>query len=171
MCCHTDVQHIDWLIFLPKKAFNSFCTWMLLPTVRYTPSCVAPKMKMGVGEGCRREEEIKGSTIRTNGEVWKCTTGRLPECGQRCKRSCLILSLWTGAVVSQAAILWAKRECAELEKRVPAVEFMAVVIDCNIPPFISLAWATTGTLFYRNVRLKRTKLAPTWSFVKSQFDR
>lgn len=45
----TDVEHIDGLIFLPKKPFNSFCTWMLLPTVRYTPSCVAPKMKMGGG--------------------------------------------------------------------------------------------------------------------------
>lgn len=45
-CC-TDV---DGLVFLPKKAFNSFCTWMLLPTVRYTPSCVAPKMKMGERE-------------------------------------------------------------------------------------------------------------------------
>lgn len=53
-CC-TDVEHIDGLIFLPKKAFNSFCTWMLLPTVRYTPSCVAPKMKMGGrGEGGKR---------------------------------------------------------------------------------------------------------------------
>lgn len=49
VCCRTDVEHIDRLIFLPKKAFNSFCTWMLLPTVRYTPSCVAPKMKMGGG--------------------------------------------------------------------------------------------------------------------------
>lgn len=57
-----------------------------------------------------------------------------------------------------------------MEKRVPAVEFMAVVIDSNIPPFIFLAWATTETLFYRNVRLKRIRLAPTWSFVKSQFD-
>lgn len=58
----------------------------------------------------------------------------------------------------------------ELEKRVPAVEFMAVVIDSNILPFMSLAWAMTETLFYRNVRLKRILLAPTWSFVKSQID-
>lgn len=58
-----------------------------------------------------------------------------------------------------------------LEKRVPAVELMAVVVTSNIPPFVSLAQATSETLFYRNVRLKRTRLAQPSSFVKHQFDR
>ena len=38
----TDVERVRRVISLPKKAFKSFCTWMLLPTVLYTPSCVTP---------------------------------------------------------------------------------------------------------------------------------
>lgn len=49
----TDVKHVHSLISLPKKAFKSFCTWMLLPTVLYTPSCVTP------GKRREREREVK----------------------------------------------------------------------------------------------------------------
>lgn len=51
---HGERTDVHRLIFLPKKAFKSFCTWMLLPTVLYTPSCVSP------GEE-REEDGIKES--------------------------------------------------------------------------------------------------------------
>lgn len=75
-CLRTDVEHIDGLIFLPKKVFNSFCTWMLLPTVRYTPSCVAPKMKMGGGGG--------GSKRRLRG----AQAGQRERCGNVPRGAC-----------------------------------------------------------------------------------
>lgn len=47
LCPSQTIQKQDTVIaqnnqFLPKKAFSNFCTWILLPTVRYTPSVVIP---------------------------------------------------------------------------------------------------------------------------------
>lgn len=65
------VKRVRGLISLPKKVFNSFCTWMLLPTVRYTPSCVTPGKTRGGG---KKEIWKKGRVIWTNTEEWKFTT-------------------------------------------------------------------------------------------------
>lgn len=48
LCPSQTIQEQDSVIaqkdqFLPKKAFSNFCTWILLPTVRYTPSVVIPE--------------------------------------------------------------------------------------------------------------------------------
>lgn len=164
--CYTDVEHVDGLIFLPKKAFNSFCTWMLLPTVRYTPSCVAPKMKTGGGVKAVRGDEGEHNLDNERG-VEMYHAENLPESGQRCK--CILSDLapldWSGR--GSNGKFMGKVWVMELEKGVPAVELMAVVVASNILP----ARATSETLFYRNVRLKRTRLAPIPSFIKSLFDR
>lgn len=106
-CC-TDVEHVDGLIFLPKKAFNSFCTWMLLPTVRYTPSCVAPKMKMGEEVKAVRGDEGEHKLDTERGvEMYHTKPARI---GPKMQTLQPDLPLWVRVVVSQMAILWAKRE-------------------------------------------------------------
>lgn len=55
-------------IFLPKKAFKSFCTWMLLPTVLYTPSSVNAAKRRG------GDKKTNGSVMWTNTEQWKSIT-------------------------------------------------------------------------------------------------
>lgn len=87
----TDVERVRRVISLPKKAFKSFCTWMLLPTVLYTPSCVTPRREEGrLKKKKKKGKKEKGSVIWTRTERWKCTTcvSQQPELGYRC--SCLI---------------------------------------------------------------------------------
>lgn len=56
----TDVERVRRVISLPKKAFKSFCTWMLLPTVLYTPSCVTPRREEGRLKKKKKREKRKG---------------------------------------------------------------------------------------------------------------
>lgn len=57
------------------------------------------------------------------------------------------------------------------EKRVPAVELMAVLVASIILPFVSFAQATSETSFYRQVWLKRTRLDLLSSSEKCLFER
>lgn len=164
----TDVEHVHCLILLPKKAFNSFCTWMLLPTVLYTPSCVAPKMKMRGGVRAVRWDEGKYNLDKERAvEMYHAEPARVG-----LKIQTLLPDL--------ATLVWSSRESngnfigkawvMELEKRVPAVEFTAVIVNFYRLPFLSLAQATTETLFYQNFILKRIRLQlgilqkPVWSW-------